>query len=115
MHVFGSGFVQFRSKLPTVENLMPVEFVRSVEKLNHCFTERQVTEIHKCESSKDANGLIIKYLTANMVGVNDIVTFCTQMEKVSTSPNLGMLIKDLKRSCKFNLCCIFKYNHSQAP
>jgi len=83
---------------------MPIEFVQSVDKLTHCFTDRQVADVYNCESFRDANGLIIKYLTANLVGVSDIITFCTEMEKISTSPKLNTVIKDLKRSCKFFLC-----------
>ena len=85
---------------------MPVEFVQSVDKLHHCFTDQQVADVYNCESSRDANGLILKHLTAKMVGVNDIITFCTQMEEISTSLKLDTVIKDLKRSCKFILYCI---------
>ncbi|XP_065894746.1 uncharacterized protein [Dysidea avara] len=93
------GFVQFRSHLQTIEDLMPVDFMRTTDKLYDCFTDSQVGNVFNCESSIVANQLIIKYLTVNLSDVKDLLTLCTQLKKISTSHKLDMVISDIRKSC----------------
>ena len=93
--------MELRSQLKVVENLMPMNFMKTVEKLSDCFTDKQVSDVYNCQSSKTANQLILKYLTANLNSVKDMLAFCVQLETISTSHKLDMIISDLKKSCKF--------------
>ena len=92
--------MQLRSHLQTIVDLMPSDFKQTTDKLHDCFTDTQVGDVFNSESSEAANQLIIKYLTANLFGVKDVLKFCSQLEKISTSLELDKVISDIRRSCK---------------
>ena len=107
-----TGFVNLKSKLKMIETLMPMDFMKTVDKLSDCFTDKQVSDVYNCQSSITANQMILKYLTANLNSVKDMLAFCVQLETISTSHKLDMIISDLKKSCKFTslLCDYFRAN-----
>jgi len=92
------GFQQFRSHLQSIEDLMPEDFVKTVDQLGDCFTDRQVSDVLNCQSPKAANHSIIEFLAVNFV--QDLPKLCTQLEKISTSPEFVMVISDIRKSCK---------------
>ena len=96
-----TGFVQLRSKLKKLDNLMPMNFQKTVDKLSDCFTDKQVSDVFNCQSPKAANEMILKSLTANLSSAKNLLKICEQLEMISTSDKLDMMIGDLKESCKF--------------
>jgi len=83
---------------------MPMDFMKTIDQLNDCFTDRQVSDVFNCEGSKSANQLILKYLTANLNGAKGLSELCTYLEMISTSENFDNIITDLRSSCKSIKC-----------
>ena len=105
---FISGFVKFKSHMQTIQDFMPVDFMGTTDILHDCFTDSQVSDVFNCESSIAANQLILKYLTANLSDVKDLLEFCTQLEKISKSLKMNTIISDIRSSCESYYNCIKK-------
>ncbi|XP_065894743.1 uncharacterized protein [Dysidea avara] len=90
------GFVKFKSHMQTIQDFMPVDFMGTTDILHDCFTDSQVSDVFNCESSIAANQLILKYLTANLSDVKDLLEFCTQLEKISKSLKMNTIISDIR-------------------
>jgi len=88
---------------------MPEDLKHTTDQLHDFFTVSQVCDVLNSTSTKVANQLIIKHLTANLKGTKDLIKVYTQLEKISTSPKLNAMINEFKRLSKLVCLHVCKY------
>lgn len=71
-------------------------------KTTHIFkeflTDEQINDILMCKDVKSANKKIVQLLSEKLRCVEDLITFCEQLEKISTSSQLNVVINEIKSS-----------------
>ena len=75
---------------------MPDNYEQSVGKLQNYISDDQICMILSTSNSTTANKIILDCLIERMSCKNELLDLCDQLETISTSHQLNMLISDIK-------------------
>ena len=105
-------FVELKTHYHAILQLMPDNYEQSVEKLLNYISDDQICMILSSSNSTTANKIILDCLIKRMSCREELLDLCDQLETISTSHQLNMLISEM-RSGEYELLqntavCIFK-------
>jgi len=76
---------------------MPDDYEQSVGKLQNHISDDQICDILTCTSNWQAgNNKILNCLIEKLTCKEDLLDFCDQLEKITTSNDLIVIIEELK-------------------
>ena len=86
---------------------MPDNYEQSVGKLQNYISDDQICMILSSSNSTTANKMILDCLIERMSCREELLDLCDQLESISTSHQLDMLISEIKSSryFKFTATC----------
>ena len=91
---------------------MPDNYEQSVGKLQNYISDDQICMILSSSDSNTANKMILDCLIERMSCREELLDLCDQLESISTSHQLSMLISEIRsgeKCCKNELCIISIY------
>lgn len=76
---------------------MPDDYVQTISKLQECFSDKELAIILDTNDFKLANKTILDCLIEKLKNTEEILDFCDQLEKISTSQELKAIIHEIQK------------------
>ncbi|XP_065885289.1 uncharacterized protein [Dysidea avara] len=89
-------FAQLKTHYHTILQLMPDNYEQSVGKLQNYFSDDQICMILSSSNSTTANKIILDCLIERMSCREELLDLCDQLETISTSHQLMMVISEIR-------------------
>lgn len=93
-------FSQLKKHYHSILHLMPEDYEQTLGRLQNFINDDQMCAILCCSSPPVANKMILDCLVDRMQCEEDLFDFCDQLEMVTGSQDLNIIISDI-RSGKF--------------
>ena len=91
-----TDFTELRAHYHNILHLMPDDYELTVGKLQNCISFDQICVILSSSNSTIANKLILDYLIERMSCREELLDLCDQLEKITTSHDLKVVINELR-------------------
>ena len=96
-----SDIALFKTHYHTILQLMPDNYEQSVGKLQNYISDDQICMILSSSNSTTANKMILDCLIERMSCREELLDLCDQLETISTSHQLNMLISEIRSGEEF--------------
>ena len=80
---------------------MPAEYEQSVGKLQNHISDEQIWIILSCSNCNVANKMMLNCLIEKLKCKEDLLDLCDQLEKISNSSDLMVLITEIKSGIRY--------------
>lgn len=98
-------FALVKAHYHTILRLMPPDYELTIGKLQNCFSDEEICTILCSSDATHANKVILDSLVNKIRNKHELYKLCDQLEMISASHDLNVLITSL-RSGKNTLYCI---------
>ena len=95
-HLHIIGIAQLKTRYHTILRLMPDNYEQSVGKLQNYISDDQICMILSISNSTTANKMILDCLIEEISCREELLDLCDQLETISTSHQLNMLISEIR-------------------
>ena len=89
-------FTTLKTHYHTILQLMPDSYEQSVGKLQDYFSDDQICVMLSSSNSTTANKIILDCLIERMSCREELLDLCDQLETISTSQQLMMVISEIR-------------------
>ena len=89
-------FSQLKAQFHTILQLMPDDYEQSIGKLQNHISDDEICDILCSGNYRIANNKILNCLIGKLNNKEDLLDLCDQLEKITTSHDLVVIIKDIK-------------------
>ena len=89
-------FSQLKAQFHNILQLMSDDYEQSVGKLQSHISDDQICDILCSSNCRIANNKILNCLIGKLSNKEDLLDLCDQLEKITTSHDLMVIIKDMK-------------------
>ena len=89
-------FAQVKAHYHTILRLMPDDYILTIGKLQDYIDDDQICAILSCTNHTIANKMILDCLIERMSCGEDLLDLCTQLEGITSSHDLKIIIKELR-------------------
>ena len=89
-------FTQLKTHYHSILQSMPDNYEQSVDKLKNYISDDQICMILNSSNSTVANKVILNGLIERMSCREELLDLCHQLETISTSPQLMMVISEIR-------------------
>ena len=96
VHICITDFTKLKAHYHTILRLMPVDYELTAGKLVNCISDDQMCTILSSNNSTIANKIILDCLIEGMSCREELLDFCDQLEKITTSHDMKIVIHDIK-------------------
>ncbi|XP_065894615.1 uncharacterized protein [Dysidea avara] len=100
--------IQLKTHYHAILQLMPDNYEQSVEKLQNYISDDQICMILSSSNSTKANKIIFDCLIERMSCREELLDLCDQLETISTSHQLNMLISEIR-----SVLAVLKKNYTR--
>ena len=90
---------------------MPDDYEQSIGKLQSHISDDQICIILSCSNFKVANKRILNYFIAKLKCKEDLLDLCDQLEKIATSHDLMVIVRDI-RTGLCSCVCVAVYSET---
>ena len=94
--IYTTDFSKLKAHYHIILNLMPDEYELTVGKLQNYISDDQICVILSSSNSTNANKLILDHLIERMSCKEDLLDLCDQLESITSSHEIKMVINQLK-------------------
>ena len=90
------GFSQLKRHYHAILQLMPDDYEQSIGKLQKHMSDDEICDILCSSNCRIANKKILNCLIEKLKCKEDLLDLCDQLEKIATSHDLTVIVKDIK-------------------
>jgi len=84
IHIY-AGFHLLQSHYSDILQSLPVNYEKTLDVLQNCFTSDQISLIHSSPDHTGANKMILELLVAQVKATRNLTELCNRLQKITTT------------------------------
>ena len=96
VHAYLTDFTELKAHYHTILHLMPDDYELTIGKLVNYISDEQICSILSSSNSTIANKIILDCLIERMRCSEELLDLCDQLENITTSHDLKIVINEIR-------------------